>query len=391
MNCHYFNPENDLALAQGGSNYNPPQSALALARDLSILPLWFAGDDDVVLVRRDVPADWQRDILSSLGVRARWLPFSEWKKHSTEDDCLVPWGWNASLLREWNSVSKRKIEMDVNALRNLSHRRFSIEVLAELEKHSLLHPAFVKPIECFSLEEIRSFVESYPRCVLKAPWSCSGKGLRWTAGEWDVMTSAWCANILKRQRSVICEVALDKRMDFAMEFFSDGEKVSFAGYSLFSADDSGTYRSNFLLSDADIVRRLSECMEVTSLPQVAERLEKFFTRKVASLYKGYFGVDMLVAKANGECFLDPCVEVNLRMNMGVVSRIITDRFLAPSSYGEYIILANRTSDDLFRMFNVCRQEHPLVVKDGKVVSGFLPLTYVDGETHYAAIAQVRHA
>ncbi len=389
MNCHYFNPENDLALAQGGSNYNPPQSAITLARDLSILPLWFAGDDDVVLVRRDVPADWLRDILSSLGVRAQWLPFSEWKRHSSEDDCLVPWGWNASLLREWNSVSKRKIEMDVDALRTLSHRRFSIEVLTELEHYSLLRPAFVKPVECFSLEEIRSFVESYPKCVLKAPWSCSGKGLRWTDGAWDDMTSAWCANILKRQRSVVCEVALDKVADFAMEFFSNGENVSFAGYSLFSADDSGTYRSNFLLSNDGIVRRLSECMDVSSFPQVAECLEAFFSRKVSPLYKGYFGVDMLIAKAGGECFLNPCVEVNLRMNMGVVSRVITDRFLAPSSSGEYIILANRTSEELLRMFDLLERENPLVICDGKVVSGFLPLTYVDGQTHYAAIAQVR--
>ncbi|MBR2415885.1 MAG: hypothetical protein IKB11_03925 [Bacteroidaceae bacterium] len=50
MKLHIFNPENDLALADGNSNYCPPPMARAIARDLAALPLWYASGCDCVLV-----------------------------------------------------------------------------------------------------------------------------------------------------------------------------------------------------------------------------------------------------------------------------------------------------------------------------------------------------
>ena len=37
-----FNPENDLALANGGPNYTAPPFAQQLRRDLQLLPAWYA-------------------------------------------------------------------------------------------------------------------------------------------------------------------------------------------------------------------------------------------------------------------------------------------------------------------------------------------------------------
>ena len=39
-----FNPDNDLALANFSSNYTPPSSALKIAEDLAVLPVWYAPD-----------------------------------------------------------------------------------------------------------------------------------------------------------------------------------------------------------------------------------------------------------------------------------------------------------------------------------------------------------
>ena len=46
---YLFNPENDLALANGGKNYTPPPLARTIARDLSTLPLWYATEGENII------------------------------------------------------------------------------------------------------------------------------------------------------------------------------------------------------------------------------------------------------------------------------------------------------------------------------------------------------
>lgn len=384
MIYHYFNPENDLALGQGGENYNPPRSAIALANDLSTLPIWFANPGEAVLTRKYVPQDWQADLFAQLGISVDWFSYESQKKHLASDDKLKPWGWNGTLLREWNKAAPCKMEVDIDRLRALSHRRFAIETAEYLRSQGLLPKQCEMPMEGNDLDVIRRFVESHQRVVLKSPWSCSGKGLRWVNGEWDAQTAAWCANILKRQGSLMGEVAHRKVVDFAMEFLSGETGVEFAGYSLFSADESGTYRSNILLSNERIEERLEHYVDDSLFPQIYHSLESFFKRHIHPYYKGYFGVDMLIAESDQGYWLYPCVEVNLRMNMGVCARIITDRYIHPASSGEYMIYANRSSEELKRMFDELSCNHPLVIEQGRVVSGFLPLTHVDATSTYAA-------
>ena len=43
MKLHIFNPDADMALADGKENYIAPASARLMARDLALLPLWYAG------------------------------------------------------------------------------------------------------------------------------------------------------------------------------------------------------------------------------------------------------------------------------------------------------------------------------------------------------------
>lgn len=388
MIYHYFNPENDLALGQGGENYNPPRSAFALATDLSTLPIWFARPGESVLTRKQVPQDWHAEIFAQLGISVRWYAYETQRKHLSTEDRLKPWGWNATLLREWNKYAPSKMTVDIEMLRGLSHRRFAIETAHALQQNGLLPAACELPIEGASIDEIRNFVERHPHVLLKSPWSCSGKGLRWVKGDWDAPTEAWCANILKRQGSVIGEVAHRKVVDFAMEFLSGESEVRFAGYSLFSADESGTYRSNMLWSNERIEEYLGNFVDRSLLDEVYLFLEKYFTAKIQPYYKGYFGVDMLIAECEDGYWLYPCVEVNLRMNMGVCARIITDRYIHSASSGEYMIYANRSSEELKHLFEELSRNHPLVIEQGKIISGFLPLTYVDEESGYAAGAMV---
>ena len=49
MEIYIFNPDADLALADGGENYIAPASARLMARDLALLPLWYAEAGSGVL------------------------------------------------------------------------------------------------------------------------------------------------------------------------------------------------------------------------------------------------------------------------------------------------------------------------------------------------------
>ena len=46
---YIFNPDNDLALANGEANYMPPASAQQMASDLALLPAWYAAPGSAVL------------------------------------------------------------------------------------------------------------------------------------------------------------------------------------------------------------------------------------------------------------------------------------------------------------------------------------------------------
>ena len=72
MKIHIFNPENDLALADGHPGYTAPASARQMRSDLSWFPKWWAQDEDEV---------W--DGLSSLSL------------HPGDEIC--PWGWSPAL------------------------------------------------------------------------------------------------------------------------------------------------------------------------------------------------------------------------------------------------------------------------------------------------------
>ena len=91
----------------------------------------------------------------------------------------------------------------------------------------------------------------------KPPWSGSGKGLCRTRGVYDLVTARWTQGVLRRQGEVVGEPFWDKESDMAMEFYSDGDRVVFAGYSWFTTDERGAYKGNLLLSDAAIEARIS--------------------------------------------------------------------------------------------------------------------------------------
>ena len=81
----------------------------------------------------------------------------------------------------------------------------------------------------------------------------------------------------------------------------------------------------------------------------------------------------------------------MRMNMGVVAHTVNKNFVAPGSGGSFSIDSFPTNEALQERHKRDMENHPLVVKDGRVVSGYLPLVPVTPKSRYRAIVCVTAA
>lgn len=322
---HLFNPENDLALAFGGSNYTPPANAIALHRAGASLPLFYGERGDIVIAD-GVDREWAREMIVRFDLGTElYIGYYPFKCEA------APWGWSfdarRQLLQMGVSQSAMPDDDRLTRLRQLSHRRLTVGVMREL-KSILPFELPQIPIEAHSADEVLAFREAHGGCYVKLPWSSSGRGV--------IDASALPADVLHRrvegmirnQGSVMCEVVLDKVEDFAMLFYSDGYDVKRVGYSAFFNEHGASYGGNIVANDIILHNRLTKIAGADKLAQISVALQSILSPTIAPYYKGYFGVDMMVYRYDGEMFVAPCVEVNLRMTMGVVAWRLAQTVLA---------------------------------------------------------------
>lgn len=72
MKLYLFNPDSDLALANNEENYIAPASARRMARDLALLPMWYAGSDSAVLAPSAYNADFLKRMREIFRYRYNW-------------------------------------------------------------------------------------------------------------------------------------------------------------------------------------------------------------------------------------------------------------------------------------------------------------------------------
>lgn len=380
MQLYIFNPENDLALADGGAAYCPPPHAARIAYDLASLPLWFAGSGAVVL-----PDMLHAQFRSGLSGMFSLAPAFENSMMPGVISCH-PWGWSPQIRRRLKAmgVDESILPSDetVASVRNLSNRQSSIDILSALKGKGIDIPPM--PLYLTSPDDVAAFIGSMPRSVIKAPWSGSGKGIAWGIGRVEVPVENFYKGVIKRQGGVVCEHFLDSVQEFAMEFLVGGNGVQFAGYSLFDAV-RGSYSGNVLATDERIEDVLSQYLPLGHIRKVRRLLTELLAVRLAgSGYNGYIGVDMMIYRDGDAIRLNPCMELNVRMNMGVVSRIFHDRYVAPGKEGRFSVIYYKNNGEALAEHIALMQEKPLVVEGGRVVSGYISLSPVTSESRYVA-------
>lgn len=344
MTIHIFNPEHDIALASNLSNFTAPHAGRQLRYDLGFLPALWAKDDDIVLVDDEEWAvkKWKRfrsRIVSALGnncsltgeqvfhALGTGVPKCGNKlgnaiRHTT-DSRILPWGWNRALCAQ---LKRRGVPQEIlpsddvlNMIRNLSHRRVASEILSRLQFRGTIGESF----ECYQPEEVDALLQKYGHIIMKAPWSSSGRGLRFLSLDRSPLSlqMGWLSNVLKSQGSVMVEAFYHKVKDFGMEFYSDGNgSISYLGLSLFHTIN-GAYIGNILATESEKTKMITRYIPIDLLEDVKQQLSVLLGALLNGQYTGPFGVDMMIiAHGNQDGFLlHPCVEINLRRTMGHVA------------------------------------------------------------------------
>lgn len=359
-----------MALASGSPYYMAPASAKKMAADLATLPAWYADVESEVLVSDERQVSWlQKECRLSLSVEG----ITELPEKCDE---VIPWGWNPSLLHRLESCFKGDIPME--SIRLLSSRKSAVELLPKLRVKDTMGES------CWltSVSDVGLFSSKHEKVLLKAPWSGSGKGLQPLSGQPDDNLTGWMKRIISSQGGVVGEPFYQKVKDFAMEFKVSKEGITFAGYSLFEADARGIYKENRLASDFAIEKTLSEYVSLSVLHELREKLLEELPVLIQGVYQGYLGVDMMVVRTSEGYAVHPCVEINLRMNMGVVSRIFFDRFVCTDSCGRYIIEYYANKGEAWLFHHEMKEKYPLIMEKGRIRSGYLSLTPVFEDTNY---------
>ena len=313
---HIFNPEHDIALASNLTNFTAPHAGRQLRADLGFLPALWADEGDYVLVEdADYAALAYRRATKGRKCRVEWVTKSQLS--SLPLLSVSPWGWDAALrhqlLRYGVDASLLPSEQQVAEIRQLSHRQTAALLLPSLRIDGTVGEA----VFCQSVEAVEQQLSLHPRLVLKAPWSSSGRGLRFINGQLRLR------NLLTSQGGVMAEPYYDKVKDFGMEFIADADgTIHYEGLSLFHTVN-GAYVGNVLATESAKLEMISRYISVDLLNIIKQRI---ISSLQLGTYQGPFGIDMMIVRNNpqlstrsSQLLLHPCVEINLRRTMGHVA------------------------------------------------------------------------
>ncbi len=283
-----FNPSNDMALASHVREYVPPKRIQQMEAHLEALA-----------------AVWEGTMFSG------------------------PWGWSLATKRRYErmGVPVELLPSDdwIEEVRKLSSREYACEYIKELleefQDERLLGDGMFFCKDVSTLNSQLSTVNCH--LIFKSPWSSSGRGVfvdRMADGKCQMSTLKRLQGFLFSQGGFVVDRFYENKvLDFAMEFFvHEDHTVEFLGWSVFHAGENGAYGYNYVESQEELLRRID--VDDTLL----HRLIAYHKEHLAkTAYHGPVGIDMLKT-ADGS--IHPCLEINLRMNMGILALLLHEQY-----------------------------------------------------------------
>ena len=403
---YLFNPGHEMEILCGKSHYTPPYTVQKMSADLDLLPIWYGGAGSYTLVRdfrashfiSTLPKEF-RPSLSSPMILTLMMKELYKRKKKDEKPKLLPmtaniWGISPRSIDIFKELMNAGMSIEIPEWKEeytiLTKRQTSALCLESLQEKIPVTP-YVKIPEFFTdIDSIEKYVaENTPPFVVKTPFSSSGRGLYWIEGDkLDSRDISWINGGLKKQGAISIEPVLNKVLDFAAEFYSDGKgDVKYVGLSLFETQSQGQFVGSLLGSQETLFQRLNEFISPDDYMFLVEHICDVLKEVVGDTYSGYMGVDMFIYKTeDGDYAVHPFVELNLRYTMGLVAMQISSQFIHPESHGMLRIIS--FVYDAFREHQRMQAESPLVIDQGLIRSGYMSLCPVGPDTRYLAVINI---
>ena len=414
-----FNPEHDLALANGDRHFIAPRNIREMAHDLADIM-------EAILPSSDSESSFISPLASA---------------HP------VPWGWDPAVVEQFKRMGITAQELPTDdalaALSRRSERITAHQILCNFRKAHTDNAFIGESLVARTFDEIADFAERHQHILLKAPLSGSGKGLRHVnkeglplspsgggtpesseqsgGGMLSLSSSlkkveSWANALIRRHGYLTAEPYYNKVQDFAMEFIADATGCHFIGYSYFITDGHGRYIASRLMSDAKAEDLLCTYVPRKALHKIRQWMILHHTDIIPSKWDTTrhplpFGIDMMIVREskqstvnsqqstvnhpdgnsefriqNSKFTIHPCVEINLRMNMGIIAHEIYRHHLTPDAEGMFRIARFPDNASLRAFHDEQTSLHPTTYRDNRLASGYKALTPINaGTTHLAYI------
>ena len=434
-----FNPEHDLALANGDRHFIAPRNIREMAHDLADIM-------EAILPSSDSESSFISPLASA---------------HP------VPWGWDPAVVEQFKRMGITAQELPTDdALAALSRRSERITAHQILCNFRKAHPDNIfigESLIAHTFEDISSYAERFGHILLKAPLSGSGKGLRHvninnddnkkpkelsqssselikkncpskiggraernkmeqSGGGMSPSSSAsslkkvesWANALISRHGYLTAEPYYNKVQDFAMEFIADATGCHFIGYSYFITDGHGRYIASRLMSDAKAEDLLCTYVPRKALHKIRQWMILHHTDIIPSEWDTTrhplpFGIDMMIVREsqqstvnsqqstvnhpdsnsefriqNSKFTIHPCIEINLRMNMGIIAHEIYRHLLTPDSEGTFRIARFPDNASLRTFHDEQTSLLPATYRESRLARGYKAITSINTETTHLA-------
>lgn len=391
---YYFNPGHEGAILSSSPYYMSPSNVVTMQNDLAYLSAWYADPSDFVWLQTPLPREFKEYLLTNLCPLAEGLTEDKIGQNGKMSEVHL-WGVSPQAINYFEKLNEKcdtnlKLPAWRRELRQLSSRETAKECLTYLCNHIPSVSSDIVPQFYNRLEDVECVVEnSEDRFLAKAPYSSSGRGLLWlpiggiTQTERQILQG-----ILNKQKVVSVEKALDKKLDFAMEFILSKETISFEGFSLFETNNKGGYMGNFIGNQRAIVDEIEALISLNWIEEVKICLTEFLKCNYQPFYTGCIGVDMMIYNSSEGYKLHPCVEINVRDNMGLLALRLSQNYLDIDSTGTFKIDFNTIEGEQLKKDTEMKTQYPPLFLAGKLQSGYLSLCPVNERTKYRAYVLV---
>jgi hypothetical protein len=412
-----FNPEHDLALANGDRHFIAPRNIREMAHDLADIM-------EAILPSSDSESSFISPLASA---------------HP------VPWGWDPAVVEQFKRMGITAQELPTDdalaALSRRSERITAHQILCNFRKAHTDNAFVGESLVARTFDEIADFAERHQHILLKAPLSGSGKGLRHVnkeglplspsgggtpesseqsgGGMLSLSSSlkkveSWANALIRRHGYLTAEPYYNKVQDFAMEFIADATGCHFIGYSYFITDGHGRYIASRLMSDAKAEDLLCTYVPRKALHKIRQWMILHHTDIIPSEWDTTrhplpFGIDMMIVREskqstvnsqqstvnhpdsnsefriqNSKFTIHPCVEINLRMNMGIIAHEIYRHVLTPDAEGTFRIARFPDNASLRTFHDEQTSLLPATYRESRLARGYKAITSINTETTHLA-------